>query len=291
VTSSSDHDALVELFRDRPAFAGELLRMLAPSVKLGSRALARARVASQSFEQIQPTTYTADLVVTFGGVKPRVALIIEVQRQRSKRKRGSWPLYIAHLRARYGCPVFLLVLAPSASVARWCAEAIPLGHPEFVLKPIVAGPESVPRVHGPKEALRRPELAVLSAIVHARSPEAFDLALVAAEAVLSRGPDSSYLYYDLIVSALRAKDARRLENRMTQHRQFASRHLQRAYLEGVEKGVERGSADAILKVLAARGLDVTAKLEQRIRDCHDLATLDRWLEQAATASSVDDLTD
>lgn len=282
-----------------------LSRLLAPSAKLGRRELESAAVASQSFEQIQPTTYAADLVVTFGGEQPRVAVIVDVQRAVSKEKRRSWPLYVAHLWARYGCPVFLLVLAPGVRVARWCAKPISLGHPGMVLVPIVAGPESVPRIGGRDEAMQNPELAVVSAVVHAAAADAYEVALLAVEALLSREGDSSYLYYDLILSALGAEDAKRLEDTMMQERQFASRHLQRAYSDGVktgaeqgyekgieqgyEQGIERGRADDIVKVLAVRGLEVPAVLERRIRDCHDLATLDRWLELAVTARSVDEL--
>lgn len=299
VSSSSQHDALVELFRDRPALAGELLGVLVPSVKWGARVLREAAVVSQSFEQIQPATYAADLVVTFGERAPRAVVIVEVQRRRSKEKRRSWPLYVAHLWARYGCPVFLLVLAPKARVAAWCAQPISLGHPGLALTPLVAGPESVPRIADAEEANRRPELAVLSAIVHAEAPDAFDLAVLAAEAILFHGPDSSYLYYDLIVSALREVDATRLDERMTQHREFASRSLRRAYSEGLVEGEGRGAkrghaqglADGLLQVLRARGIEVPAEVEERIRGCHDVALLGRWLERAATLSSIDELMD
>ena len=291
VSSSSQHDALVELFRDRPALAGELLAVLVPALKLGPRVLREAAVVSQSFEQIQPTTYAADLVVTFGEGRPRAVVIVEVQRRRSKDKRRSWPLYVSHLWARFGCPVFLLVLAPKARVATWCAQPISLGHPGLVLTPLVAGPESVPRIDDVDEANQRPELAVLSAIVHAEAPDAFDLALLAAEAILFHGPDSSYLYYDLIVGALGEADAKRLDEKMTHQREFASRSLRRAYSDGEGRGEERGRAEAVIRVLRVRGIEVPPAMEERIRGCRDLALLGRWLERAVTLSSIDELMD
>jgi hypothetical protein len=290
--TSAEHDGLVELFRDNPKFAGELLALLAPELKLNQRQLSAAAVASQSFEQINPATYSADLVVTFGK-RPSLAVIVEVQRRRSNAKRRSWPLYVAHLWARYGCPVFLLVLAPSAHVARWCAKPIRLGHPGFVLQPLVAGPESVAPIRNADDAMRTPELAVVSAIVHAAAPDALQIALVAAQAVLSRKPDSGYLYYDLIAKALRSEDARILEDTMTQKHQFHSPMLRRAYSEGIEQGIEQGiatgKADGILAVLAARELEVTDEQEQRIRSCRKTAELQRMLRLAVTAGSVDDL--
>jgi hypothetical protein len=282
--TSAEHDGLVELFRDNPKFAGELLALLAPEVKLSKRRLGAAAVASQSFEQINPTTYSADLVVTFGK-RPSLAVIVEVQRRRSNAKRRSWPLYVAHLWARYGCPVFILVLAPSNHVGDWCGKPILLGHPGFVLQPLVAGPRSIAPIRSADKAMRNPELAVVSAIVHAADSDALQLALVAAKAVLSRKPDTGYLYYDLIAKALRSEDAKILEDTMTQKHQFASPMLRRAY----SRGINQTRVEDILTVLTERGLEVTTELEERIRSCRDAATHARMLRLAVTASSADEL--
>jgi hypothetical protein len=83
---------------------------------------------------------------------------------------------------------------------------------------IVAGPESVPRIRSPDEAMRNPALAVVSAVAHAREPDALAYAVPAAEAILLRDTDSGYLFYDLIVRALRASDADTLAARSTRER-------------------------------------------------------------------------
>lgn len=83
---------------------------------------------------------------------------------------------------------------------------------------------------------------------------------------------------------------------MTQRREFASRHLRRAYAEGFEGGREEGLAQglaeslarAVLRVLVVRG--VSAEVEERVRGCRDIATTRGWLEQAVTVSSADELT-
>jgi hypothetical protein len=294
--------------------------VLAPEAELDGDKLARAKVVSQTFEQIEPTTYSADLVVTFGR-RPDCAVILEVQRARERRKLRSWPLYVAHLWARFGCPVFLLVFAPSRKLAEWCAKPIRLGHPGLVLQPIVAGPESVPRIRSADEAMRNPALAVVSAVAHAREPDALAYAVPAAEAILLRDTDSGYLFYDLIVRALRASDANILEQMMQKAQRFASPTLQRSYEKGLEKGIEKGlekgmekgleqgmergleqglergmekgaqaaRVEAILRVLSARNMSVPVELEQRIRGSHDMAELDRWLDLAATAGAIDEL--
>jgi hypothetical protein len=50
------------------------------------------------------------------------------------------------------------------ATAAWASRAIDLGHPGMTLKPIVLGPEQIPQVVEPEEAIRTPELAVLSAL-------------------------------------------------------------------------------------------------------------------------------
>jgi hypothetical protein len=52
----------------------------------------------------------------------------------------------------------------------------------------------------------------------------------------------------------------------------------------------RREAEAILKVLEARGLAVSADQRQEILSCHDRDRLDRWLHRAAVASSAGEIT-
>ena len=59
----------------------------------------------------------------------------------------------------------VLVIAPSASVARWASKRRDLGGGNS-WAPHVLGPELVPVVTEVEEATRDPELAVLSALSH-----------------------------------------------------------------------------------------------------------------------------
>ncbi len=56
------------------------------------------------------------------------------------------------------------------------------------------------------------------------------------------------------------------------------------------KGNEEGRAEAIVKVLEARGIPVSGAERQEILTCQDLARLDRWLARAALASSTEEVT-
>ncbi|WP_437328089.1 hypothetical protein [Sorangium sp. So ce381] len=56
--------------------------------------------------------------------------------------------------------------------------------------------------------------------------------------------------------------------------------------EGEAKGRAEGRQDALLTLLRARGLSPSQDDEARIRACADAARLDRWIVQAATATTV-----
>ena len=64
----------------------------------------------------------------------------------------------------------------------------------------------------------------------------------------------------------------------------------KAHEEGLEKGVDQGrllgERAALRRVLARRELSLSPEDEARIEACADLATLERWLDQAVVASSA-----
>jgi hypothetical protein len=45
----------------------------------------------------------------------------------------------------------------------------------------------------------------------------------------------------------------------------------------------------ILRVLAARGLRVSAEIRQKVLSCADTSQLETWGDRAATAASIDDV--
>jgi hypothetical protein len=53
------------------------------------------------------------------------AAVVEVQLRPDPRKRFSWPLYQAVLRARLKCPVEIVVLTLDEATALWCAAHAP----------------------------------------------------------------------------------------------------------------------------------------------------------------------
>jgi hypothetical protein len=59
--------------------------------------------------------------------------------------------------------------------------------------------------------------------------------------------------------------------------------------QGVQQGIQRGRSealrDAIVSVLAARGLGCSEASKAKLAACEDVAPLAQWLTRAATASS------
>ena len=127
-------EVLVELFRSRPELAREVLLRCASFEVAGDT----AEAGSADLTQVASVEFRADAVSVFkvAGVVS-AAVIVEVQRFESAEKRRTWPVYVAALRARLGCPVILLVVAPDEKVADWARRPIDLGHPGFSLAPLV----------------------------------------------------------------------------------------------------------------------------------------------------------
>ncbi|MGW5265168.1 hypothetical protein ACWEQG_29710 [Microbispora sp. NPDC004025] len=219
-------------------------------------------------------------------------MIVEVQRGPDPGKIWSWPMYLVSLRTRLECPVILLVVCPEAPVARWCARPIELGHPGLVLKPLVAGPNEVPVITDPGQAAEDIELAVLSAIHHAATPEGPEIlnALFAALHNLDR--DLGGMYADMVRAALPREVWDHLEEHLkTETYEYLSDWARENIAKGKAEGKAEGQAEAILTVLSARGIEVSEDVSEKIRKCHDLDRLAAWLRAAATVGSSDALLD
>jgi predicted transposase/invertase (TIGR01784 family) len=59
--------------------------------------------------------------------------------------------------------------------------------------------------------------------------------------------------------------------------------------KGLDEGLLKGRAEAVLDLLAMRGVRVDSKARERILSCTDLATLGRWFERAARATHLSEV--
>jgi len=281
---------LLLLFRNHPALAPELLR---EALHVDLPSYSEVRLESADLTDIVPAEYRADLVVLLVDGKPVLGIIVEVQLHPDPRKRFSWPVYVAGLRARLACPCCLLVVAASGRTARWAAEPIATG-PGGQLVPLVLGPDGVPLITDSERARQAPELAVLSVMAHGQGnvETAVRIAATAAEAAAGLDEDIRVLYLDLIEAAL-SEAARKAFAMLPQSYEFQGPSFKKGklegHLEGQLEGELKGQTSAVLTVLETRGLVPTASQRARLLACRDIDTVKAWIAKAVTAPSVDAL--
>lgn len=70
---------------------------------------------------------------------------------------------------------------------------------------------------------------------------------------------------------------------------FKDEFVDRLLAEGEAKGEAKGEARTILRVLAARGLEVPAKIREQVLSCTDSSQLETWIDRAAIAVSVEEV--
>ncbi|NKQ56679.1 hypothetical protein HFP15_27780 [Amycolatopsis sp. K13G38] len=284
------HEGLVELFRQRPALAAELLteQLRAPLPSFED-----ARLDSCDLTDLTPTEYRADAVVVLTRAeRPVLAVVVEIQLRRDAAKRWSWPVYLATLRARLRTPVTLLVLCPDKRTGTWCAQPIELGHPGWTLRPQVVDPGQVPAVTDPVAAERSPELAVLSAMAHSESPDRGKVLSALLAGLQTVDDERVTRYYDLVLAVLPEAARAHLEELMTTGTyEYQSDFARKYFGQGLAEGEVVGEAKALLEVLSARDITVPDDIRSRILDCTDTEILRTWVRRAVTVGSADELFD
>lgn len=255
------------------------------------------RIDSADLTDIQPAEYRADLVVLLLKDKPVLGIVLEVQLGKDKDKRFVWPVYVVNLRARIRCPVCLLVIAANKAVARWASKTVKLGGGSLFV-PWVLGLSGVPEITDKEQAMGDPELAVLSAMGHARDPDtakSVRIAMLAQMAAAGLDANRSMLYCDLILSSLpeaarRALRAMNLDNYEFKS-DFARKYIRRGMKLGTARGKAKGRAEGrmeiILKMLAKRYGALSEAIEVRVRSV-DNAELDGVAERLLTAGTVEE---
>ena len=284
------HEGLLDLFRNRPVLAAELLR---DTLHAPVPAFDAVRLADGNLADLLPVEFRADLVLVLegdgqgDGERPiRGSVIVEVQLSPKPEKRIVWPVYVTAQRARLRCSVTLLVVTNDPAVARWAATPIETGHPGFVLTPLVLGPGTIPRVVDEAQAARAPELAVLSVLVHGQGPEAVDIAKAALAGTRGLDDERAALYIDLVLAFVNEAARGILEALMANGTyQYQSDFAKRYVAQGRAEGEAKGLREAVTHVLAARKLALSELGRTRLASCTDVVVLTAWLERAATAAS------
>ncbi|MDT0327860.1 hypothetical protein [Nocardiopsis lambiniae] len=286
---SHQHEFPLDLIRCDPGSAVELLRELTGEPL---PEFTRVRCDAAEATSTALTHLTSDSVVVCerpphpheerDDPVPVLAVIVEPQNRRDDRKSYRWPAYVANTRMRLECPVALLVLTPTSSLARRYAEPIDLGCGE--IRPLVLALDTLRPISDPKAAAARPVLAVLAMANNPTEDEAALDALLAA--LKSLDGSSSSLYSDYVLAALSATALGSLEKLMKlKDYEFKTELIGRPFREGKALGQIKG----IFAVLKSKGIEVSEETRKRIDGTTDLELLDVWLNRAVGAERVEDL--
>jgi hypothetical protein len=285
------HEALVQLIRSAPALIPGLIW---PEEQASARA--KSRVTATEFVDLNLAEHRADVVLLMGEKeRPEEVLVVEVQTAIDPRKHASWPVYVAGLRARHGCPTTLVVVALDDEVARWAGEAIDLGRGMSWVRPMVVGRAAVPAITNIEEAERTPGLAVLSFMAHI--DEAADLegrAQAALVGLHALDNIDAKVYFDIVIARLGQAGQAILEKLMATtgyefQSEFAREFISKGKAEGIAEGKVEGKAETLFKLLQLKGLEPSDSQRQRVLSCTDPVQLDTWSGRVLTARSVEDV--
>jgi hypothetical protein len=285
---SISHEAPLELLRGDPRLAAVLLRGLGVAVPGGTK----AEMAPSDLTASVPAELRADAVVMLSGADgAQLAVVVEIQLRYDDRKRFSWPSYLTQVRATHRCPAVLLVICLSTATATRCRVPIVTGHPGFDLVPLVIDSVTTPDLSSPAASTAGPELAVLAVLTGALDLDQ-DSARRLVLASLANLDESRQATYTVLIRSAASESARQaLEDLMTT--KFRDPFVDRWFAEGEAKGRAEGRAEGqanmILRVLAARGLEVSASDREHVLSCTDTGQLETWADRAATATSVEEV--
>ncbi len=287
--SSAEHAILVDLVRERPSLALVLL------------AEAGVTVPADETLEIVDATFPASVsdrhadlafVLRDAASAPALVVLLEVQLSVDPEKPNRWLTYQVAAQDRHRCPVALLVVTTDPAVSRWARRPVAVG-PAWSFAPFVVGPEEVLRPDEVPEALRTPELVLFLTLVRQRDIDAESLR-AAARALVTVEIERASVYTDVLLAIFDEALRRILEAQQMNYTKPISEWGKRHYAEGEAKGEARGEArgeakglaEAVLRVLQARGLAVSSEERATILACKDIDRLSRLVERAVATESV-----
>lgn len=283
------HEVPIRLFQARPELAAELL---VKSLGAAFPAYASALPESEALTNNDPLELNCDNAAVFrdeAGV-PVFAVIIEIQRGQDNRKRYSWPMYMTILRARLKCPVRLLAICTDAATADWARRAIEIGPPGFTLLPDVINPEDLLETAEDRSAKEAVEILILKAACG--GPQAEQVAHRLGRRLNELSESDRQQYAGWAMQLLSDEAFNVLEEYMSMtYQEYLASPAGKLELKGEQRGMRLGQIGGLLKVLDARGIEVSASALARIESVSDEEELDRWFIRAVTVDRVEEIFD
>lgn len=271
------HDTPLKLCREQPRLAVQLAGdILGLSIPEHDEVLPY----SESGTDTEVRDLNADnVVVCREGERYRFGFIVEVQREKDKRKLFSWPAYQVNFRHRIKAPVALLVICTNPVVAAWAAEPIETGQPGSSFRMQVISPANYPKLIENSKSGELAEQMVLGTLIHEHAVEIEQLLITANAELALLEPEKAQRYTKYMLGQLSEHPRTILEALMQQETYpFQSKLIAEFKAEG--------EANALLIFIESRGLAITEDQRRKIENCRDLNELNSWLKLAATAPSV-----
>jgi hypothetical protein len=281
---SITHESPIEIIRRHPPLSAELARRLAQVPIPGEDQVAVDLVANDASNVI-PAQFTADMVTLVrdrATGQPLLLIVIEPQGRGADEKTFSWPAYLTNLREAHRCrDAILIVVCWDEAEAEKCRQAVPLGHPGFILIPIVIGPRSAP---GSEDA--SPWLTILCAAIGAFSLDTEEACRAILDAVTGTGSNTTNRRrLATIIMATAPVAARLVLEALMQTTEYKS-----DFFDAIEaQGEARGEARILLKILKSRSITLTDEQLTRIASCSDPNQLDLWADRALGATCANDI--
>ncbi|MEV7284455.1 hypothetical protein AB0O01_07840 [Streptomyces sp. NPDC093252] len=311
---SSPHDAMHRIFRDDPGLFARLL----PRAGIAFPEYYSIDPLDTDLTEIRPMERRVDSLfrVRAASDEGGFLLAVEAQGKKDPDKRNSWTYYLAYLYAKYRLPPVLVVLCRDKQTAVWAMEPIRIGpgfHTSMHVYPMVLGPGNLSAITDPAEVAADVPLAVFAAFAHAKDPglpailEALAAGMQASsEADAAPGEGLSIdmwaEYVEIGLGTGSDRDLwRQLMRKYTPNFPGSGTLLEETWLEGRAKGQEEGRVkgrvegrlegrtEDILRILAARDIDIPAPVRERIAAGAELDVLDRWFDRALTVTDAEEL--
>ena len=162
----------------------------------------------------------------------------------------------------------------------------------------------MPEVTDPALAEREAELSILSALAHGNGPNG-QAVVVATLAALGRlDPEHATVYFQVVYEALREPMRATLEAILMQRQTDPTADLPpfmqklradwraEGRTEGAREGRLEGARalqEVLLRLLARSDIVLTESERERITTCHDLATLEDWIDNVFGAKTASDV--
>jgi hypothetical protein len=175
----------------------------------------------------------------------------------------------------------LVVICWDPREAALCRRVIPTGHPGFDLYPIVVDPRTFPSWED-----ANPYLVILAGATKAidlATPGGRDAVLTAIEQAGASHADTAALS-TIILGVADAAARGELEALM------ASPKFHSTFVDGLlQQGEVKSKIEDLVKVIRARGLELTPAQLELVTSCADLSQLATWFDHALDAKTADEI--